>query len=304
VFSIETTQYNHGIGALAALGSAFCWALAAILFRRVGSNVTATGLNLSKGLVAFICLGALLLTSGFITPNYHSFITLALSGIIGICLGDTLYFITLVRLGPRLTLLVGSLIPVIAGLISLLLLNESINTTATIGIALTLLGVAYVLWEKAPDNNKVIQWRSGVLLGMLFVCTEALGIVLTKIGVQNLPGMEATFIRQTVAIVGLTFWGLAAGSLLGWLKPLKKGRTRNKVIVASIIGAFLGTWLSVLALKYTYTSVAAALNATSPLFILPMAALLMREKISRRAVAGTSVAVIGIAEYFLTLPLA
>ena len=86
-----------------------------------------------------------------------------------------------------------------------------------------------------------------------------------------------------------------------WIKPLKNQRIRNRVIVAAIVGAFIGTWLSVLALKNTHVTVAAALNSTSPLFVLPLAAYIMREKISRRAIAGTAVAVIGIAEYFLTL---
>ena len=55
-------------------------------------------------------------------------------------------------------------------------------------------------------------------------------------------------------------------------------------------------------MKSTYTSVAAALNSTSPLFVLPLAAYIMREKISRRAILGTAMSVLGIAVYFFTLP--
>jgi drug/metabolite transporter (DMT)-like permease len=262
------------------------------------------GLNYSKGLIAFVCLGGLLFFSELLAVDVQSLLFLSISGLIGICLGDSLYFVVLVRLGPRLTLLLGSLIPVAAGLIAVIFLQEKISLLAAAGLALTIAGVSFVLWEKAPVNDGHSHnrsWKLGVLLGVLFVVFEAAGIIFTKMGVQEIPSIQATFIRQTVAIIGLTFWGLAAGTLVGWVEPLKNPRVRNRVIVAAVIGAFLGTWLSVLALKLTHTSVAAALNSTSPLFVLPLAAYLMREKISRRAVIGTLVAIAGVAEYFLTL---
>ena len=300
----ELTPATHFLGAIAALGSAFFWALAAILFRRVSDQVPAMGLNFNKGLVALVCLGVLLIFTETVSVDSRSLLFLTLSGLIGICLGDSLYFIALVRLGPRLTLLLGSLIPVAVGLMSVVLLNESITLVSIAGLALTIIGVTFVLWEKAPvadKNTQAQHWKMGLFFGLLFVVSEAAGIILTKVGVQELPSLQATFIRQTSAIIGLTFWGLAASSLVTWTKPLKDKRVRNGVVIASIIGAFIGTWLSVFALKNTHATVAAALNATSPLFILPLAVFFMQEKISRRAILGTTVAVIGIAEYFLTL---
>ena len=300
----EQAPTSHLLGAFSALGSAFFWALAAILFRRVGDHVPAMGLNFNKGLIAFACLGALLLFTETTSVDPQSLLFLTISGLIGICLGDSLYFVALVRLGPRLTLLLGSLIPVAAGLISFVFLHERISLVSAAALVLTVIGVTFVLWEKAPaakNDSQIQHWKSGIFFGLLFVFAEAAGIIFTKVGVQELPSLQATFIRQTSAIIGLTFWGLAAGTFIGWLKPLENPRIRNRVIVASIIGAFIGTWLSVLALKNTHTTVAAALNSTSPLFVLPLAAYIMREKISPRAIFGTAVSVISIGVYFLTL---
>ena len=299
----EQTYYSHALGATSALGSAFCWALAAILFRKVGGQMSAVGINLSKGIIAFACLGFLMLVTEIVTVDAQSMVLLALSGIIGICLGDTLYFSTLMRLGPRVTLLVGSLIPIIAGLIAVVFLGERINVFSTIGIGLTIIGIVLVLWEQAPADSSLTKWKVGLFFGLLFVFSEAIGIIFTKMGVQEIPSMQATFIRQTAAIMGLSFWGLAAGSLLNWLEPLKEKKIRLRIYVASLIGAFLGTWLSVFALKHTYASVAAALNSTSPLFVLPLLMLITHEKISKRAFIGATITVIGIAEYFLTLHL-
>jgi len=294
-------EYLHFLGGLSALGSAFCWALAAILFRRIGSGVSPLGLNLGKGIVAFFCLGFLFITIEYVPASLQSVVVLSLSGLVGICLGDTLYFVVLNRLGPRLTLLLGSLIPVAVALMAFLFFQERVSVTSMFWLLLTICGVGYVLWERSPQGVDRTRWISGVMLGLLFIVAEAAGIMLTKVGVKDMPSVEATFIRQTAAVVGLSVWGLATGSLIGWLQPLKDPSKRMKVLVASLIGAFIGTWLSVLALKLTYASVAAALNSTSPLFALPLVAWMMREKISQRAMYGSFIAVLGIAGYFITL---
>lgn len=258
-------------------------------------------MNLFKGLVALGIMGILLLGSGFSPLNVQLVSVLVLSGLIGIFLGDTLYFMALVRLGPRIALLLGTLIPITAALMAIVLLGERISMTASLGIVLTLTGVGYVLWERAPDQSRSHQWRSGLLLGLAFVLANAMGIILTKIGVENVSAMEASFIRSLSALAGLLTWGMATAALGRWVAPLKNKRLLVLLLFASFIGAFLGTWLSVVALKYTDAAVAATLNSTSPIFVLPLAAILLKEKISLRAVTGACLAIAGIGVYFISL---
>jgi drug/metabolite transporter (DMT)-like permease len=281
------------------------WAVAAILFRRVGDHVSAMGINLGKGMVALICLGILLLFAGdFSTIGDESLTALALSGLIGICFGDTLYFLTLVRLGPRRTLLLGAMIPVTTALIAVAFLHERVTGMAWLGVLCTIAGVTYVLWQRAPEGGNQQVRQAGLFYGILFVLANALGIIAAKVGVSDVPAMEATFIRQIFAIAGLTFWGLMVRDLLGWVAPLKDRRVLKVLVMAAVIGAFLGTWLSIVALKYTHAAVAASLNSTSPLFILPLAAFLLKERVSVREVVGAVVAVVGVGLYFSSLGLA
>ncbi|MCF6337873.1 MAG: DMT family transporter [Gammaproteobacteria bacterium] len=297
------------MGAVAALLSAFCWAVAAILFRRIGDRITAMGINLAKGLVAMFFMAVLLLPgfySGLASLDTNSIAALALSGIIGICFGDTLYFLALMRLGARRTLLLGSLIPIITALIAVIFLGEQISILAWLGMALAIAGVTYVLWQRAPRENTQHtreKYRSGLFFGVLFVVANALGIIATKVGVADIPALEATFVRQAFAIAGLTFWGLMVRDLLGWVTPLHEGKLLKVLLIASLIGALLGTWLSVVALKYTYAAVAATLNSTSPLFILPLAAFWLKEHVNWREIVGALAAVMGIGLYFSSLRL-
>ena len=290
--------------------SAFCWAVAAILFRRIGDHVPAMGINLAKGLVAMLFMAVLLLPgfySSLALVDANSLAALALSGIIGICFGDTLYFLTLMRLGARRTLLLGSLIPVTTAFIAVVFLGEQISALAWFGMSLAIVGVTYVLWQRAPQENTQQQsrekYRSGLFFGLLFVAANALGIIATKVGVADIPALEATFVRQVFAIAGLTFWGLMVRDLLGWVSPLRNGKRLKTLLAASLIGALLGTWLSIVALKYTYAAVAATLNSTSPLFILPLAVFWLKEHVTLREIIGALTAVAGIGLYFSSLSL-
>lgn len=258
-------------------------------------------MNLFKGIVALVCIGLVLIPFGIADISGDAFLLLAASGLVGICLGDTLYFMTINRLGSRLTLLMGSLIPVATALIAITVLGERISFSAGIGLLLTIVGVTYVLWERSMVKAEFTQWRAGLVFGMLFVLANALGIIFTKVGVKDIPALDATFVRTFWAILGLTFWGLLSRSMLAWVQPLQDKRLRNRLLLASVIGAFLGTWLSVAALKYTHTAVAVTLNSTSPLFVLPLAMVMLKEQITWRAVSGAFVAIMGVAVYFFSL---
>lgn len=290
---------SHLAGALAALASAFCWAVSAILFRRLGDHFSALALNVGKGVIALLGLGALLLMQGWQSTDQLTLIALALSGVLGIALGDTLYFLALIRLGPRVTLVVSCLIPVLTGIAAILLFGESLTLPAALGVGLTMLGVGLVLWEQAPAGNNATQWRSGILFAALFVGANAGAILLTKVGVAELSSMQATLIRQAAALAALSMW-IAATNAGTQLRPIANPALLGSLVIASVIGALLGTWLSVAALKYTDAAVAAALNSTSPLFVLPLAALWLKERVSARAVVGAAIAVGGVALYFST----
>ena len=268
---------------------------------RLGNSVSALGMNVGKGLVALLCLGVVVLPSGLAAPAGVDLMLLALSGLLGICVGDTLYFLTLQRLGPRLTLLLTTLVPVATVVAAVVLLGERIGGWAWLGLALALAGVAYVLWERSPQQHRRQRFVSGLSWGAAFILVEAAAILLTKVGVVELPALDATLIRQAAALMGLAVWLAITRSFVRTMAPLNDRRLLVILVVGAVVGAFLGTWLSVLGLKYTYAAVAATLNATSPLFVLPMAVLVLKESVSARAVVGAVVAVGGVAVYFATL---
>ena len=66
-------------------------------------------------------------------------------------------------------------------------------------------------------------------------------------------------------------------------------------VAATLLGTYLGVWLQVTGLRHAPAGIAATLSSTSPIFILPLSALFLGERVDARAVGAACVAVAGVA---------
>ena len=167
------------MGELAALGGAFLWAVASVIYTRVGRAVGPAAMNLLKNVVALAMLGLTLLFVGQALPDAAgpAVALLLLSGVVGIGLGDTAYFETLNAVGPRRALLLETLAPPLAALLALVFLGERLHPGAWLGIAVTVVGVIWVITERAPQAGSGTareaaavaggRLRRGLLFGLL-----------------------------------------------------------------------------------------------------------------------------------------
>jgi len=69
----------------------------------------------------------------------------------------------------------------------------------------------------------------------------------------------------------------------------------GRFFVSVCVITFGGFWLSLLSVKYLDVSVANTLNSTEPLFVLPLAVIFLKEKVTLLTIFGTLVATAGIA---------
>jgi drug/metabolite transporter (DMT)-like permease len=61
-----------------------------------------------------------------------------------------------------------------------------------------------------------------------------------------------------------------------------------------------GFYLSMLALTLTDVTITSVLTSTEPLFVLPLAAWILKERITKRAMAGALLATVGVALILLS----
>ncbi|MDP6934950.1 MAG: EamA family transporter [Myxococcota bacterium] len=184
-------------GGLYALGSAAAWALGSILFRQLGDAASPLGLNLGKGLVGLLYLGVAVLLFGHTQLDNTSLTYLALSGLIGIAVGDTLFFMALVRLDPRITVLLATVGQVFTVVLGMAWLGERHAAAVWPGILLILGGVAWVLMERSDDEQRdSAQRREGVIYGLLSALCMSVGLILAKLGVSSRTEAAGLAIRQ------------------------------------------------------------------------------------------------------------
>jgi len=290
-------------GEVAALTAALLWAVATILFRRIGRRVPSAELNLLKGLVAMALLAAALSVRGSLGAPLPARATggLLVSGAIGIGIGDTAYFESLRCLGSRLALLLGMLAPPLAGLTAFALLGETLAAPAWLGVGLVVGGVAWVVSEKTPesDGTKRALGR-GIACGVLASLMQALGAVLSRAALvsSDIDVFWSALLRLAAGAVITLFWLAARRRRPGlWLRAPDAGRIWTTLLAAAGLGTFLGLALQQFALRLTSAGIAQTLLATSPIFVLPLAAL-ARERVSGRAVLGAFVALAGVAMLF------
>jgi len=289
-------------GELAALGGALLWAVASVLYRRAGEQVSPRELNLLKGLLGagLLALTAWALRDPFPAAQPWAIGLLLLSGALGIGLGDTAYFQALNDLGARQALLIEILAPPATALIAWAALGEALRPAAWAGIALTVAGVAWVVTERGGTGEdarpRLTAHRArGIGAGLLAALAQAGGAVLSRAaldGTQVSPLWSAV-LRLAAGVGVLVVWLAVARRPLGGFRAREgRGRLWGVLLGAIVLGTYMALWLQQVSLQRVPAGIAQTLFATSPLFVLPLAAW-TGERVSPRAILGVVVALGG-----------
>lgn len=286
-------------GEIAALGAAAAWAVSAVLYRRLGAAIPPLALNLVKGLIAAPLLGVVLALwpEAAAGASLADVALLAVSGAIGIGLGDTAFFAALNRLGERRTILMAeTLAPPLTAALAFGLLGEVLSPAAVLGIVVTLAGVAWVVVERSGEATiDHAAARRGVVCGLIAAVCQAVGAVMARsvLADSDVSPALSALVRIAAGVAVLLVWmPIAREPYLP--APLRRRSTWRSLAVATLLGTFLGIFFQQVSYKHTSVGVAQTLIATSSLLVLPIVAL-RGEAISARAIAGAVVALAGVA---------
>lgn len=292
------------LGELAALTTATCWAGGSLLFTHAARRVGAFTLNHTRITLAFVILSVLVLatrgTHWAAGVDGRHFGFLALSGLVGLTLGDWAYFRSFVDVGPRLTTLLMTLAPPFTALLAIPLLGETLGPKAVAGMAVTLGGVIWVVRERQPAAIPRGHLVRGVFLGGVGSLGQAMGLVLSKMGMGTVVDpLPATAVRMGAATVGVWILALATRRFRDLARLRREPAARWSILGATLLGPVTGVWLSLVAVRLTKAGVAATLLALTPILIIPLVIVVHRERVSVRAGLGAVIAVAGVAILFL-----
>ena len=299
-------------GELAALLTAVFWTVTSLAFESASKTVGSLSVNFIRLVLAFIFLSLYsLFARGLLLPTDaggHQWLWLSLSGLVGFVMGDLFLFQSYVLVGARISMLIMSLSPPIAAGIGWLSMGETLTLKQALGMLLIFIGIAMVVLrsEKTPNGSKIIGRKikfgysiPGLLLAFGGAVGQAGGLVLSKYGMAGYDVVASVQIRVITGIVGFAAVLLFMHKSGNLLLAVKNAGAMRRITVGSFFGPFLGVSFSLLAVRYTSTGVASALMSIVPVLIIAPSAVLLKEKITFREVAGAIVSVVGVVTFFL-----
>jgi drug/metabolite transporter (DMT)-like permease len=285
---------------LAALAAALCWTLATLLWRRIPLTLSATQLNLCKTLLAFFLQLPLLALVQWPAGQEKPLLILALSGVVGIAAGDSLFFGALRRLGTQrsLTLMAGG--PALTAIAGLVALGEQPRPPQWLGIGLICLAVGLVAGQRpqpGPLAATPLPW-TGLTLALAAMACGSAGALLARSALRSgeVPALLAASVRLGGATVVLA---PALAQLGGWpprasvLPVPRQNLPWPSLVLATVLGTSLGILLQQMALAGLPGGLAVALLSTSPVMALPFARL-EGDRPGRRGVVAALAATVGV----------
>ncbi len=294
-------------GELAALATAFCWSATSLFFHAAGKRIGAFTVNQIRIVfaVAFLLCAHFAMT-GSPWPGWASseqLLLLAVSGWVGLLLGDSFYFWSLVEVGPKLATLLMTLAPLIAAGVAWVSLGEELGPYALAGMAVTMSGVVLAIWGRrdAPDGRTRGRLARGVCFGILGAVGQGVGIVIAKKALVSIDALSGTLIRMTAAMVVLiSIAGAQAviahrtGKPSAIARGVRDLRAVGSTAGGAFFGPFVGVWLSLHAVMHAEIGVATTLMATVPIIVIPQTWMLQKERPTLLEVVGAAGAVAGV----------
>ncbi len=282
------------LGELVGLLAAMAWGATGLLVRAFGGGIHALVINAFRNAISglvFVIVWLFVSRQQPVPPAAWLF--LLTSTLMGLGIGDSLYFEALKRIGVSRAMPISMGYPVLASIGAVVLLHESLGPLAAVGIALTLGGVYLVAArpltvEEAPRARG--YWVGVALAATAAVSwscsTLALGPAMTLVDVPT-----ASAIRTPLASALL----FAAAGRARAFPRLEAVRARAVVRILIIgITSVASTGLFVLSVTLAGAGRAAVLTATSPLFAVPASVVLLGEPGDWRIVVGTLASVVGV----------
>ena len=282
------------MGDLYAVITAICWSSAVILFDISTKKFTAIQLNVLKNFIGVFGFILTIIVLSIPSPNFsqQDIFTLALSGVLGILIADGLFLESLRRLGSGISAVVSTIYTPTVFIIAFILFRESINPQSYIGGALVLGGITISVFQP-PNAVKKRDLYVGILFGIMANILTAYSVLIIKPIMKNNSVVYVALYRFSVGF----FFGILINLLKGGIKPVvqkfKQGLTNRYVVLGAILGTYLSVIFWLAGYKYTLAGRAAIYNQLSTVFIIILARIFLKEPMTSNKVIGVSLAILG-----------
>jgi drug/metabolite transporter (DMT)-like permease len=301
------------LGEFAALLTTVFWTITALSFETASKRIGSMHVNLLRLGLATVFLSVFsFFYRGLLLPldaDMHTWIWLALSGIVGFIIGDFCLFKAFVITGARVAMLMMTLAPVFAAIAAWIILGEVLSAQSLLAMIITLTGIALVIFTRTPGTSADTAKRKstfsmsyplkGILLGVIAAAGQGVGLVLSKYGMRNYDPFAASHIRVITGFTGFAILFFVLGKWKELPSSFHDTKAMKWLVVGSIYGPFLGVSFSLMAVRHTSAGIAQTIMSLTPVLIIPPAVFIKKEKVTGREMLGAVIAVSGVILFFV-----
>ncbi len=320
------------IGAAAALGSAAIWSVSSTLLTQSVRAFGSRQINIFKSTVAgvlFLLTVVLAFGGGPPTLGGASTAWFAVSGVIGLAIGDTCYLGSLRHLGPTTALVLYQTSSLFTMALGFAALDERPSIGNLAGALLVAGGVSLATWSRSkgpisrprgatvrgmafdPSTFERRDVKTGILLGLGSAASQAVGVVLNRRAFELLDAaapalrtaegvaalerpMFAAMLRLLAATAAMLLLAVVRRQPLDDTAALRSREGWRLTLIPTVLGTYLGILGMQVAVGSLPAGIAATLLATPPIFSIPVAWFMLGERPTATTVVGTVVATGGV----------
>lgn len=258
------------IGIIFALASTASWAVCTLILKKLGEMLDPIGMTTVKAIlgVVFLCLLIFVTGTNFVLPS-EALIPVVLSSLLGIAIGDSLFFASLSKLSPLVLSLILFVGPdIFSGVFGILFLGENPSVLAWVGIVVVLIGLSFFIFPIKKEDETIKTSVIGVVWAVLSLMCTAYSMVLIKPVLIENSTLTVTMYRMLVSAIVLLFFSIVSKKIFTWKNVLQDKSYNLKFAGTVAIATYGGFWLSLSAIKYCDLVIAGTLMSLEPLFIL------------------------------------
>lgn len=256
---------------LLALTSAILFSGASVIFARFAVSHSSLWMNLMKNVVAGFAFVAASLASvlffgeslGALSGSSSAY--LAVSGVVGLAIGDLFLFRAYQRLGSARTIMIFSFSPIFLTIEGFLFFGQGLSLNQGVALLLMMACAWTISFEKFKSEG-AWEWK-GIVFAIIGVFLDNVGVVLSRMAFDASPGISAftaNAVRAVGAIIPLLILQRLKGEQVFRSFGRLDWRDRSLVVFASFLGTFLSLTCWLTALKIGHIGSLAGVGSFNP----------------------------------------
>ena len=270
------------------LVSSAVWAFAVLIAVPCAGRLGSIAYGRWRLFFAMILLGMMgLVTGGFRTMSADDLMLLGLSGAVGLFIGDTAYYASMNRLGPRIAGILFATNAVFSAIAGIIFYGDTFTLRSALGTLLVFAGVITAIYF--ADGNKKADHAAGteftktsvaaaVAFGLIAgLCQSAGTAILKPMMSRGTDPVAASSIRMAT---GFLLHLLLLWSGFHLAKPLHSVNRRIVflIIANTVLALGIGMTCCLKAIDNGNIGIAAVLSACQPVILVPLLWLFYKRK--------------------------